>query len=116
MAKYDPLNRYLRRQAATEVELPLSEVENLVTAPLLVGQRNLACLDPRAVLGVGVGRLSYPSRHRARAGDVARRPDRPGACGEPSGIACGRDAADIAFLTTRENCTMISQSITVQLA
>jgi transglutaminase-like putative cysteine protease len=31
-------------------------------------------------------------------------------------IACGRDAADIAFLTTRGPCTMVSQSITVQPA
>lgn len=29
-------------------------------------------------------------------------------------IACGRDAADIAFLTTRENCRMVRQSVTVE--
>jgi hypothetical protein len=29
-------------------------------------------------------------------------------------IACGRDAADIAFLSTQGNCEMISQSITAE--
>ena len=28
-------------------------------------------------------------------------------------IACGRDAADIAFLTTQERCQMVRQSVTV---
>ena len=31
-------------------------------------------------------------------------------------IACGRDAADIAFLTTQERCEMVRQSVTVAAA
>jgi transglutaminase-like putative cysteine protease len=31
-------------------------------------------------------------------------------------IACGRDAADIAFLTTQERCRMVRQSVTVEAA
>ena len=31
-------------------------------------------------------------------------------------IACGRDAADIAFLTTQERCQMVRQSVTVAAA
>ena len=34
MAKYDPLNRYLRRQSAAELILTFSEIENLLTALL----------------------------------------------------------------------------------
>lgn len=34
MAKYDPLNRFLRRQNASEVVLTFSEIENLLTAML----------------------------------------------------------------------------------
>ena len=34
MAKYDPLNRYLRRQTAAELILTFSEIENLLTALL----------------------------------------------------------------------------------
>jgi len=31
-------------------------------------------------------------------------------------IACGRDAADIAFLTTQDRCEMVRQKVTVDLA
>jgi len=34
MAKYDPLNRYLRRQNAADVVLTFTEIENLLTALL----------------------------------------------------------------------------------
>ncbi|HCQ53249.1 MAG TPA: hypothetical protein DIV82_03815 [Brevundimonas diminuta] len=34
MAKYDPLNRYLRRQSAEEVVLTFAEIENLLVALL----------------------------------------------------------------------------------
>lgn len=34
MAKYDPLSRYLRRQAAPEVILTFAEIENLLVALL----------------------------------------------------------------------------------
>ena len=34
MAKYDPLNRYLRRQTTAELVLTFSEIENLLTALL----------------------------------------------------------------------------------
>lgn len=34
MAKYDPLNRYLRRQSGAEVVLTFAEIENLLVALL----------------------------------------------------------------------------------
>lgn len=34
MAKYDPLNRYLRRQSDAEVVLTFAEIENLLVALL----------------------------------------------------------------------------------
>jgi len=34
MAKYDPLQRYLRRQSSAEVVLTFSEIENLLTTLL----------------------------------------------------------------------------------
>lgn len=34
MGKYDPLNRYLRRQTSAELALTFSEIENLLTVLL----------------------------------------------------------------------------------
>lgn len=40
MPKYDPLNRYLRRQTSPEVVLTFTEIENLLTALLPKSARN----------------------------------------------------------------------------
>lgn len=75
MAKYDPLNRYLRRHKTNEVVLTFSKIENLLTALLPKsaragngGSTRRPRPRPYAGPGLGWGRATLPTRLSTRSG------------------------------------------------